>query len=298
MRISVVICSVGRPEAIAAVLPFVARQSKSPSHTLLVVTKPEDLPDQSVLDTFAGVTVAYSPKGLTKQRNTALDTIQDDCDAVFFIDDDYLPAANALEALDAGFSQFPEVSGITGDLLADGINSSGVSVSEARKLIEAYEATEPKSDPEIMQRQLVGLYGCNMAYRCSAIGDARFDPKLPLYGWQEDTDFAASVEGENIKLKSLVGVHCGTKSGRETSGILLGYSQVANPVYLMRKGTMPRDFGLRLMARNILANHAKMIRPEPWISRRARARGNWRAFWDVLRGRDNPERILELMPKR
>lgn len=293
MRISVIICSVGRPEAIESVLPFIARQTKQPSHVLIVVTKPEDLPPESALQYNLPIQVLYSPKGLTKQRNTGLDAIQNECDAVFFIDDDYLPAQDALEVLESGFTRFKDAAGLTGTPLADGINTAGVSVPEARDLIEAYEA-KPRDTAIAAQRKLVGLYGCNMAYRCRSIGSTRFDPRLPLYGWQEDTSFAYRLDGEKIRLRNLAGVHCGTKSGRETSGCLLGYSQVANPLYLMRKKSLPLRFALSLIFRNVLANHRRIFSPEPWIDRKERAKGNWLAFYDVLRGRHDPERIYEL----
>jgi hypothetical protein len=38
----------------------------------------------------------------------------------------------------------------------------------------------------------------------------------------------------------------------------------------------------------------RALRPEPWVDRRGRARGNWLAMFDLLRGRVVPERILEL----
>ena len=89
-------------------------------------------------------------------------------------------------------------------------------------------------------------------------------------------------------------VHCGEKRGRERSGRRLGYSQVCNPVYLLRKATLPRQIAVRMILRNLLANHAKLFRPEPWIDRQGRAAGNWLAIRDVLRGRVDPHRILEL----
>jgi len=133
-----------------------------------------------------------------------------------------------------------------------------------------------------------------MACRVAVIGSARFDEASPLCGWQEDIDFAAQIEGERIKTDAFAGVHRGAKSGRETAGQRLGYSQIANPWYLWRKGTMTPRFALRLATRNMAANHLKSLRPEPWIDRRARAAGNWRALFDILRGRAHPERILSL----
>ena len=65
----------------------------------------------------------------------------------------------------------------------------------------------------------------------------------------------------------------GIKAGR-VSGKRFGYSQVVNPVYLIRKGTIPRASRCRLMARNLAANLVRSLRPEPYIDRRGRLRGN------------------------
>lgn len=296
LRVALVICSVGRPDTISDLLPWIARQTVAPSEVVFVVTRPEDLPDTS---SVANARVIYSEKGLPKQRNRGLDAVQKTSDAVFFIDDDYLPAETAIEGVAAAFQTWPDVVGVTGELLADGIHFGGLEMETAAKLITAQEALiKGRSDPTspiATARNLVGLYGCNMAYRCAAIGETRFDERLPLYGWQEDVDFAARISGEKLRTDAVVGVHCGTTRGRETSGHLLGYSQIANAFYLMRKGSLPKRFAIRLALRNVLANHAKLLRPEPWIDRKGRARGNWIALRDILLGRSAPERILELI---
>jgi hypothetical protein len=38
----------------------------------------------------------------------------------------------------------------------------------------------------------------------------------------------------------------------------------------------------------------KSLRSEPWIDRRGRLKGNLLAMFDVLRGRSDPRRILDL----
>jgi hypothetical protein len=119
-----------------------------------------------------------------------------------------------------------------------------------------------------------------MVYRASAIGSCRFDERLRLYGWQEDVDFAASLSsrGRIVKTFAFSGVHQAVKYGR-TSGVRLGYSQVVNPLYLVR---------------NVLANHLKTFKPEPRIDRAGRMKGNWIAFRDLMLGRLMPERIEAL----
>ena len=84
--------------------------------------------------------------------------------------------------------------------------------------------------------------------------------------------------------------HLGVKSGR-VAGRRLGYAQVINPAYLMKKGTMRWGHALPLMARNILANLVRALRPEPYIDRRGRLAGNLRTLVDLCCGRIEPERV-------
>lgn len=299
-RIAVVICSVGRPDCLRELAPHLVAQSRPADRVLFVVTKPEDA-DDDLASLFPAPTVAeviYAEKGLPRQRNAGLDHIGDDCDLVIFFDDDFVPSVHALAGMAHAFDALPAVNGMTGHLIADGINAPGFSDAEATDLVRAYDAATPPATEgprvEIIREGLEGLYGCNMAYRVAAIGAARFDPNLPLYGWQEDIDFAAQIPGGRIKTRAFAGVHRGAKSGRETAGRRLGYSQLANPFYLWRKGTMTGRFALRLACRNVLANHARMFRPEPWVDRAGRAAGNRRALFDILTGRAHPERILTM----
>jgi GT2 family glycosyltransferase len=136
-----------------------------------------------------------------------------------------------------------------------------------------------------------------MAFRLEAIRrhDIRFDEKLPLYGWQEDIDFSRRVApyGQIVKARQLQGVHLGTKRGR-TSGVRLGYSQIANPIYLIRKGSLSWKHAKMLMWRNLAANFARSIYPEPWIDRRGRLKGNFLALRDLVVGHLSPDRIMNL----
>ena len=85
----------------------------------------------------------------------------------------------------------------------------------------------------------------------------------------------------------------GTKSGR-SSGIPIGYSQIANPLFLMNKGTLSLSFTTMQVFRNVAANVRNWAFPEPWVDRRGRLRGNLLAFRDLLLGRMHPNNILNL----
>jgi len=134
-----------------------------------------------------------------------------------------------------------------------------------------------------------------MSFRSSLIGDLRFDERLVLYGWQEDIDFTSQMRsrGRVVCVTSITGVHLGIKTGR-VSGKRFGYSQVANAIYLIRKGTVPASFALPLMFRNITANLAKSLWPEPYVDRRGRLYGNALAILHIAMGRIEPEYILKI----
>jgi hypothetical protein len=140
------------------------------------------------------------------------------------------------------------------------------------------------------------FYGCNMVIRMTTLvaTGVRFDELLPLYAWQEDTDFSRQMApfGKIVRSASLTGIHLGTKQGR-VSGVRFGYSQIANPVYLMRKGTMSVSFGSHIMARNLAGNFLRLLPPEPHIDRIGRLKGNFIAILDFMRGRLSPGRILD-----
>ena len=97
-----------------------------------------------------------------------------------------------------------------------------------------------------------------------------FDERLPLYGWLEDVDFSRQLArfGRVVRSDATRGVHLGTKLGRSL-GVPLGYSQIANPFYLMCKGTMGWSRALAQMLRNIAKNVLRSVHPEPWVDRRA-----------------------------
>ena len=140
-------------------------------------------------------------------------------------------------------------------------------------------------------------YGCNMAFRMSAaraVG-ARFNECLPAYGWLEDVDSCRRLlpQGRIVRSNRLRGVHMGVKGGR-VPGVRLGYSQIANPIHLMGRKTMGPLAALNHMGRNLAANSVKSLRPEPWIDRPGRLRGNLIAIGDLVRGRLDPGRIQDL----
>lgn len=289
--VAVVVASLGRPELIGQMASLMKEQTSRPEMLLFSVVSDADCPGGLVRSNR--LQVIKGRKGLCAQRNSALEWLAGRYDIVVFYDDDFVPSRFSIERIRQFFATHPEVAGATGNVLSDGINSRGISYRKAREILRKHE--EENFSPVCIVMGLHGLYGCNMAYRASAIGDLRFDERLKLYAWQEDIDFAARAarRGRIVKTFAFAGVHLGAKIGR-TPGTRLGYSQIINPSYLVRKGTMRKSFAARLMIRNVLANHLRSIRPEPWVDRWGRAKGNWIGILDLARGRLTPERIESL----
>ncbi|MCE6958678.1 glycosyltransferase family 2 protein [Cereibacter sphaeroides] len=285
--ILVAIATTGRPEVLSPTLAAVAGQSRPPDRILVCVAGSTDL---RLDPAIAGLGLLAAPKGLTRQRNAILDRVRPG-EIVLFLDDDFLPAPDYLERLEAGFLAHPEVVMMTGRVLADGICGPGLTHAQAARLV-----AEAGPAPPAQLTQVHNGYGCNMAFRAGPVlGGLRFDERLPLYGWLEDVDFSRRLApfGRIVRNEALRGVHLGVKSGR-TSGLRLGYSQVANPLYLIGKRSMAPRRALAMLARNLVANGLKSLRPEPWTDRRGRLRGNLIALGDLVRGRMRPERALDL----
>lgn len=285
--ISIGIATRGRPAILAETLRGVNAQTRRPDQVVVCYTAPGDI--AGLHDTGAKFIIAES--GLPRQRNAILDHLSG-TDVVLFLDDDFLMAPGYVEATLAALRYDPAIVVATGDLIADGAKGPGFDPVAARVLIED-DLRKPQHDGVIPAKH---GYGCNVAIR-SDVARAhavRFDERLPLYAWSEDVDFTHRLGrlGRIVKLQGARGVHLGTKHSR-TSGDHLGYSQVANPIYLFQKGSYTLGRAARSVGRNIAANVAKSVWSEPYIDRRGRLRGNIRAMGDILHGRLAPERILE-----
>jgi hypothetical protein len=289
MKIAIAVASIRRPEEIGQLLHQLERQTVKPSQIILSLETRADAPP----DLPAALDIILGPKGLTSQRNRALDAVRPDCDAVVFYDDDYLPCDDALAGIARIFETNGAIAGATGRVLQDGITYGGLAYEDALACLAEYRA-KPDTDA-LVYTDTDALYGCNMAFRMSAVRALRFDEKLPLYGWQEDVDFAGQLlaKGRIVKTNAFSGVHRGVTRGR-TPGVALGFSQIVNPVYLVRKGTMRPAKAVKLMLRNLAANHVKSIRPEAYIDRAGRVRGNWLGLLHIMSGKSDPGAILRL----
>jgi GT2 family glycosyltransferase len=289
LRLVVGVATVGRPELVRAAVDHLRRQTRAPDLVLVAACDPTDVTD------VAGERVAciFAPRGLTKQRNAILRE-GSYFDVIVFFDDDFLPLPTYLERLEEVFVAYPDVAMVTGHVIADGIVGPGFDIQEAYRYLEADGGSGPEGETLV---DVYNGYGCNMAVRMRAVheGDVDFDERLPLYGWLEDVDFSRRIGrcGRIVRSRAARGVHMGVKYGRQP-GVRLGYSQIANPVYLVRKGTCACSRAIWQMGRNIAMNLIFSIRPEPYVDRWGRLRGNIKAIKDLARGQLQPEQILAM----
>lgn len=290
MKIAVIIPTYGRPEVAARLLAHLEGQSRRPDEVIVSAAAADHLPPPR-LHRFP-VARLVGPAGLAAQRNRAIEHAGRRSDVLAFFDDDFLPEDGYLARIEELFAEHEDWVVVMGRLVRDGAAGEGLDFDSGLLALRAAEANRP---PPELSFDDNGAYGCNMSIRASAIGQLRFDERLVLYGWQEDVDFTSQLRprGRLVRPGEPLGVHLGLKSGK-VSGVRFGYSQIVNPFYLVRKGTISPRFALRLAGRNLAANLLRSVRPEPYVDRRGRLRGNLLALAHVVSGRLEPEYVLNI----
>lgn len=290
MKLVVIIPTLGRGDQLARLIAHLDLQDRPPDE--LIISAPDESHVGACKARRFPISLVFGKRGLSAQRNSALGHALGRFDIITFFDDDFVPANDYLKKVADGFGQNSDWAVLMGRVVRDGASNAGLTWEDA---LAALRMAEAEAGSRLRVVDHVGAYGCNMSIRSATIGDLRFDERLALYGWQEDIDFTSQLRrrGRVVALSTMCGVHLGLKAGR-VSGKRFGYSQVANPIYLVRKGSVPASFALPLMGRNILANMAKSLWPEPYVDRRGRLRGNLLAMLHVLSGRVEPEYILKI----
>jgi GT2 family glycosyltransferase len=289
LSIAVGIATRGRPAILAEAVSELARQTRQPEAILICHVTDDDVGDLPVRR--PDIRFLRAEAGLPRQRNAILDAARED--VVLFLDDDFLAAPAYLDVLGRVLEARPDCVVATGTVIADGAKGPGLTPAEGRAILAA---DIPPPDPLCAAPHFNG-YGCNMAFRMEPVRahGIRVDEALPLYAWYEDIDVTRRLAayGTILRLAGARGVHLGVKSAR-TPGLRLGYSQVANPIYLARKGSFPWSHAIPSAARHCAINLARSLAPEPHVDRWGRFRGNMLALWDLVRGRAHPSRILGL----
>lgn len=294
-KIFVGIATTGRRAQMGLTLAQLARQTLQPDRIVVCPAADADFDPADATRTTAPLQIVQGERGSASQRNAILRACGE-ADLLLFIDDDFYPADDYIERLVQLFASHADIVLATNQPDLDGATGPGVSHDAALAVLRQSALQQALAGPGTAV-ETYGGYGCNMTVRMATVRqlDVWFDEALPLYGWLEDIDFSRrpAAGGGIVQCSALHGVHLATKVGR-TSGVRFGYSQVANPVYLMHKGSMSRRYGLRQMARNVAKNLLRVLWPEPWVDRRGRLKGNALALLDMLRGQLHPGRVRAL----
>jgi glycosyltransferase involved in cell wall biosynthesis len=290
IRTAVIIATKGRPREVSKLLDILTLQTVRPD---LIVVSACDARDIAQDDVMKNVQVLFGSPGLPAQRNRALAAVHGKCDLIIFFDDDFIPSRFWIERVQSLMSRQTDIVCVTGNVLLDGVTMGGLEWDQGQALVDKEDssASEPLSDYKIREHQ--SPYGCNMAFRAKSIEHLTFDERLVLYGWLEDRDFSARAGDRMIWTDSVWGVHVGATRGRP-SGLSFGYSQVVNPRYLVKKGSMTRLEAWRTIVRVLAANGVGSLFQNSRVDRPGRLKGNLIAIKDIISGRWAPEKATEL----
>ncbi|TIX87749.1 glycosyltransferase family 2 protein [Rhizobium sp. P44RR-XXIV] len=292
MKIAVGVATSGRKAILACMIDRLAAQTRKPDHLFLSPATDDDIDMERLRSAPFPVSIISSPKGSCPQRNAIIHAAAG-MDMLTFFDDDFFPATNYLAETEALLEADENIVVATGHVIYDGIGGPGLTVEEADRILKG----DADPDPAPVIEATHNAYGCNMTFRLQPIltHHVYFDEELPLYAWQEDVDLCRRLRayGTIVRFNRLRGVHLGAKVGR-TSGLRFGYSQIANPLYLVRKRTVSLKWALRLMGGNVASNIVGSIKPPPYIDRRGRLRGNLVALRHLLSGSLDPKYITNM----
>ena len=292
----VIIATKGRPQEVSNLLETLEQQTIRPDKIVVSACEPNDIAKGLAIPENAEV--LFGPPGLPAQRNRALSSVSGKCDIVVFFDDDFIPSRYWIEHIQNLLTTQSDVDGVTGEVLADGVKTGGIRWPDGQAIVDRMDSSREKSAfvDNFRMRDIRSGYGCNMAFRARAIEHLTFDERLVLYGWLEDLDFGcrATAGGEKMIWSDAVwGVHLGINRGR-VSGLKFGYSQVVNPWYLMKKGSIkPLDAAVHIL-RGLVANSLAIFLPTSHVDRWGRLKGNIIGMREIAFGRLAPENIFKL----
>jgi GT2 family glycosyltransferase len=288
MASAAIIASAGRSELLGEMLWHLVGVKPDDCEVIVCVPDTASSPSQVVDD----VKVIVGPRGAAAQRNAAIAEVSAGVSVVFFFDDDAFPHPSYIPNGVRAFSRDAGLAALTGKVAADGVRQGEIAVSEALRILDD---VDPGTGTGMISPSY-GLYGCNFAVRKDLLKTELFDARLALYSWLEDEDLARRLarHGKLEIHESCVCVHLGANSGGRTGHLRFGYSQITNPVYLWKKGSLTIRRTIYLTLKPLATNALRSLLAGDKASRRERLHGNWMSLTDLARGRVTPERIVDL----
>jgi len=218
-RDALVICTRNRAQDLERCLRSVEIQSRVPTETLVVDSSDGD-EALIVVQEFAdrgnipNLRFVHTARGLTKQRNFALDMLSSGVDIVHFIDDDVELAGEYVNSLLTEFEASPHLVGAGGMVLGGNreppkrlaIWGGRESTTPGRVLPSGFNIGAHETPTAV---GMEWLPGCSMSFRRQRIQGLRFDEERVGYAIGEDVDFGlrASAVGELRHVPSARLVH-------------------------------------------------------------------------------------------
>jgi GT2 family glycosyltransferase len=285
MSVAIIIPSFGRRAMLEETLHDLFTHIGKDDKIVVITCRDEDSPSF----TWPNLVSISGRRGSSCQRNSGLDFLKQGSDvfrAILFIDDDVVLAPEFLRNLANYHSTYPAAAGFTCHLIADGAVSHEIPRIEAHELASKWRQTSdmesfiPATSPYVA-----------FSIKGDLIGELRFDERLAEYGFMEDWDFFARLRGygDTGYAANCGLVHLATGAGR-TSHRKFGFSQITNPLYLTKKGSLPSKECLKHLCTAVAANFAGIY----ISSRRQRLIGNFLAFWYALRSGPSPEIVAKI----
>ena len=253
MKISLIICTYMRPEAVSTLLASVAVQTRYPDEILIIDGSTDEMTKDTLsrkrIHNLSYIAVPPSERGLTKQRNFGIQKAATDTDVIAFLDDDTILDSRYFEALEIAFEEHPNAIGIGGVAtnenrweLADPTRTyteneyyrfeNYVVKESSRNVLRNKLGLASPEVPGVMpdfsngrtfSYPLTGkiypvdlLIGMSMAFRASVFTHIKFSEYFIGYGLYEDADFSlrALKYGQNFLATSVQLEHHHAAGGR------------------------------------------------------------------------------------
>lgn len=258
--LTVAIATLGRPDPLRRALVSLATSGVRPDAVIVVDGADSRSAAEVVEQAAAALPVRHvvAPRGLTRQRNAALDLVQ--TDIVLFLDDDARVRPDTLERVLQPY-QDPNVVGATGRTEEPASNRIGGKNSRVRALLRgrAHDGTftsfgyPRRLVDESRTTDVEFMAGCFMSARSQIARAVRFDEALTGYALAEDEDFSYRLSryGRVSYVADAVVDHDNTGfGGRDRRAF--GHQVVRNRWYLYRKN-FPQTAGGRVRFELLMA---------------------------------------------
>lgn len=120
MKLSLIICTYQRAEALKVLMESVQEQTVYPDQILIIDGSVDDLTGtrfrESEPPNLRYYKVSDQDRGLTKQRNYGIDRVNDSMEIVAFLDDDVVLKPDYFEKLITTYEKYPEALGVGGTI--------------------------------------------------------------------------------------------------------------------------------------------------------------------------------------